>query len=227
MFLSIAAGGALLSLLAPGDAADTPSGRIVTLVIGVVTFHGAGLLLVAWFIRHHGLTWSQAFGFREPNIGRALGLAAFVAALVLPIAWGLNQVSALLLQSVHVDPQVQHAVKTFQQASSLSERLLFGLFAVGLAPVVEELLFRGILYPFIKQAGFPRLAFWGTSVLFGLTHANLMTLLPLAVLAALLVLLYEKTGNLLAPIFTHALFNFVNLIWLLNETHIRRWLEIS
>ena len=48
-----------------------------------------------------------------------------------------------------------------------------------LAPVAEELLFRGILYPAIKQAGFPRLALWGTSLLFAAMHMNLVTFVPL------------------------------------------------
>mgnify|MGYP001593282845 CR=1 FL=1 len=64
--------------------------------------------------------------------------------------------------------------------------------------------------PAIKQRGWPRLALWGTSLLFALTHANTATFLPLAFLAMVLVFLYERTGNLLAPILTHSLFNAAN-----------------
>ena len=35
---------------------------------------------------------------------------------------------------------------------------------------------------------------------------------PLTLLRLLLALLYEKTGNLLAPILTHAFFNLANLL---------------
>jgi membrane protease YdiL (CAAX protease family) len=86
--------------------------------------------------------------------------------------------------------------------------------AVVLAPVVEEMLFRGILYPVIKELGYPRFALWSTSLVFGLVHANFMTFLPLTFLALLLVMLYEATDNLLAPILVHSLFNAVNFFLL-------------
>jgi hypothetical protein len=226
LFLAIASGGLLVSVLAPGEMAQTPAGRLVVLVVGMVTFHGVGLLLVSFFLRSHGVGWDEAFGFREPGFWRAMSLAVLFVVLVLPIAWGLNLVSALALQAVQLEPQVQQAVKTLQHTTGGGERLLFGLLAVGAAPFVEEVVFRGILYPFVKQSGFPRLAVWGTSFLFAATHANLMTFLPLAVLSVVLILLYEKTRNLLAPIVAHALFNLINLAWLLSEPSLRQILEI-
>ena len=85
-----------------------------------------------------------------------------------------------------------------------------GTATILLAPVAEEMFFRGILYPAIKQAGFPRLALWGTSVVFAAIHLTPVIFLPLLVLALLLVWLYEKTNNLLAPIAAHSLFNGLN-----------------
>ena len=36
-----------------------------------------------------------------------------------------------------------------------------GFFTIACAPVAEEFMFRGMFYPFIKQLGFPRLAWFG------------------------------------------------------------------
>ena len=58
-------------------------------------------------------------------------------------------------------------------------KILFGLLTIVLAPIAEEALFRGILYPSIKQTGHPRWALWGTSLLFGIMHFNMATLVPL------------------------------------------------
>jgi membrane protease YdiL (CAAX protease family) len=85
--------------------------------------------------------------------------------------------------------------------------------------VAEEVLFRGILYPAIKQAGHPRVALWGTALLFAAVHMNLVTFLPLAVLALVLTALYERTNNLLAPITAHVLFNALNFVTLLVLQH--------
>jgi membrane protease YdiL (CAAX protease family) len=86
--------------------------------------------------------------------------------------------------------------------------------AVLLAPLAEEVLFRGILYPAIKQAGHPRLALWGTALLFAAVHLNVATFVPLTVLALVLTALYEWTNNLLAPIAAHVLFNAFNVVLL-------------
>ena len=83
--------------------------------------------------------------------------------------------------------------------------------AVVLAPVAEEFIFRGLLYPFIKQLGWPRLALIGVNLLFALIHFDVATFLALFLLALALTWLYEKTDNLLAPIAVHSLFNATNL----------------
>jgi membrane protease YdiL (CAAX protease family) len=73
-------------------------------------------------------------------------------------------------------------------------------------------LFRGVLYPAVKRITNPQVALWGTALLFGAIHANLATFLPLTFLAVILVCLYEYTGNLLACITTHSLFNAANFL---------------
>ena len=90
---------------------------------------------------------------------------------------------------------------------------------VGVVPAAEETLFRGIIYPTIKQAGFPKLAIWVTSIAFATIHLNAETFLPLLVLALLLILLYEKTNNLLAPVTAHAVFNAAQLIDLYSQEY--------
>ena len=84
-----------------------------------------------------------------------------------------------------------------------------------IAPVAEEFIFRGMLFPFIRQLGYPKLAWFGVSFLFALIHTNVPTFVPLFVLALALTWLYERTDNLLAPITAHALFNAANYIVLL------------
>ena len=79
-------------------------------------------------------------------------------------------------------------------------------------------MFRGVLYPAIKQLGYPRTALWGTAALFAAIHGNLPIFLPLMALGLALALLYEVTNNLLASITAHGLFNAVNVVlYYLNE----------
>ena len=102
------------------------------------------------------------------------------------------------------------AVKLVKNAASLGPRIYLGFFAIILAPVAEEFFFRGLLFPFVRQLGYPRLAWLGVSVFFALIHWDVPTFVPLFVLALTMTWLYTKTGSLLAPITAHALFNAVN-----------------
>jgi membrane protease YdiL (CAAX protease family) len=90
--------------------------------------------------------------------------------------------------------------------------LYLALFAIVAAPVAEEFIFRGVLYPFLKRVGFPRLAWVGVSFVFALIHFDAATFAPLFVLAIVLTWLYERTDNLLAPIAAHSLFNAANFV---------------
>ena len=125
--------------------------------------------------------------------------------------------SQLLLESFSLPAEAQQAVLTLRASTNLPERIVLGVTAVALAPLVEEMVFRGVLYPSLKQAGYPRLALWLTALIFAATHANLLTFLPLTLFAIVLTMLYERTGSLLAPMVTHGCFNLANYAWILWE----------
>jgi membrane protease YdiL (CAAX protease family) len=182
-------------------------------IIGSLSSHGAVIVLVGYLLREHGVGWAEGFGLRNRR-GRAVLFGAVAAGVLCPLARELDRALVLVLErlpGLGVEPQVQEAVKAIQQAVTWPSRLALGVMAIALAPVGEELLFRGILYPRIKQAGFPRLALWGTAIFFAAVHMNLVLFVPLLVLALALTALYEWSDNLLAPIAAHSLFNALNL----------------
>jgi membrane protease YdiL (CAAX protease family) len=201
-------GGLLLGALAQKMAAP-PTPSVGQMIIAAFSFQGATLVLIVPFLREHAMTWNEAFGFcnRWP---RALLLALIVASLFLPLGYGLQSLSAEFMTRLRLKPELQQVVQTLQLSHSAAGRIVFGLLTIVVVPPAEEMLFRGILYPWIKRLGFPRLALWGTSLLFGAVHFNVQSFVPLTVLALLLALLYERTDNLLAPIMAHASFNAVN-----------------
>jgi membrane protease YdiL (CAAX protease family) len=186
----------------------------LNMVVATLCFQGAALVLISRFLREHQVGWGEAFGFSGPGQGRVVLLGMLVALIFLPIGWGLQMVSTELMTRVQIKPVAQQAVQVLQEAQVWPDRIYLGVVAILLAPVAEEMLFRGILYPAIKQAGFPRIALWGTALVFAATHYNLATFLPLTFLAVALALLYEKTNTLLAPITAHSMFNGLNFAML-------------
>ncbi len=192
-----------------------PTGSSVSqMIIAGLSFQGAALILIAQFVREHGVSWKEAFGLAN-NPPPAILQGAILACLFLPLGMGLQWLSAQVmihLPHLQLRPQEQEAVQTLQLAVTWFNRLALAGVTIVMAPFAEEMLFRGILYPWISQAGFPRLALWGTSLLFAAIHLNLVTFVPLTVLALGLTLLYERTDNLWAPIAAHALFNAMNFV---------------
>jgi membrane protease YdiL (CAAX protease family) len=186
------------------------------LVVTSLSFHGAALVFIWCFLREHRTDAPEAFGFAN-NWPHALLFGLMLASAFLPLGWGLQWLSAQVMTHVTFlpfSPEEQLSVQTLRAAGSLGQRLVLGVVTIALAPVAEELLFRGILFPWIKQAGFPRLALWGTSLVFALMHLNAASFVPLFVLAVALALLYERMDNLLAPMAAHALFNGLNFMML-------------
>lgn len=191
------------------------------LVVNTLIVHLGALLITGVFVREHGLTWREAFGWRDCSLRRVVTPALLATAGILPLSWMLAGLSGNVMTRFKTEPVQQATVQALQTSVSIPERAVFGAIAIVFAPLVEEILFRGILYPTIKRLGFPQTALWLTAILFALSHANTMTFLPLVLLALLLTWLYERTGNLLTPILTHATFNLVNFLWLILEQHLR------
>jgi len=78
---------------------------------------------------------------------------------------------------------------------------------VVLAPVVEELIFRGVIFSGFQRIYPAYLAIFFSALLFGLFHLNPWQLGPTFLLGLLLGYVRLRTGSLLAAIFTHALHN--------------------
>jgi membrane protease YdiL (CAAX protease family) len=184
--------------------------------VATLSIQGAALIFSGVFARQHQVSLAQGFGFNQEP-WRALGIGFLLACFVLPLGVGLQWVSVHLMERFPwrgLKPEEQEAVQALKVAVGWGERLSLGIVTILVAPIAEEILFRGILYPYIKFAGFPKIALWGTSILFALIHFNIAIFIPLVVLALCLTVIYEKTGNLLAPITTHAIFNSVNFVLL-------------
>jgi membrane protease YdiL (CAAX protease family) len=202
--------GALLTALTRGVTGAGPGLTLGRVVAGVASFQGAALVLVWRFVREHGMDWNEAFGVACRPL-RAILLGALVAALFFPAGRLLQLLSLELMIRLHLDPSTQSAVEALRAAGRGPGLMLFAALAVVIVPLAEELVFRGVLYPAIKGAGFPRTALWSTSILFAVIHFNLAIFLPLLALALALTWLYEKTANLLATIAAHGAFNALNL----------------
>ncbi len=190
-------------------------------VISTLSFHGVALVLGHYFLRAHRVRWREVLVGERSGALRVLAFGIGAGVVVLPVALLLNDLSYRVMTLFHLTPQPQAAVAVVEKAIGLGKQISFGIAAIALVPLVEELLFRGILYPFLKRQTYRGVAIAVTSLLFAAIHLNLLTFVPLVVLALVLIAVYEKTDALLTPILTHAFFNAVNFFMLIHPEWVR------
>ena len=196
---------------APGFASDQGPG---TILLATLSFHGTALLLSLAFLKYHGSNWRTVLGLDRPGLGGTLVMTVLALIVILPATWGLQALSVLTLKHFHYPVEDQTAVDLLENAKSPGLRAYLVFFAVILAPLAEEFVFRGVLYPWLKQRGLPVMAWLLPSFLFAVIHVSLPIFVPLFFLALALTWLYQTTGRLLANVLVHGLFNGINVILL-------------
>lgn len=169
----------------------------------------AGLVVLWVKLRYPGRT-RLLFG-RVPasaadlGVGVAVGLGAFVLAVL-----GLGTLLQFLIERSGGEvPPVQEQLQSALVDARFGAVVAFA--AVVLAPLGEELLFRGLLFNGLRRS----LPLWAATLLSGLlfavTHVEWIAILVIFPVGVLFALAYHWRGTLLVPIAAHATFNLVNV----------------
>jgi membrane protease YdiL (CAAX protease family) len=129
--------------------------------------------------------------------------------LFVPIIFLISVVSKLLLPEFTEQQQVKDLRDSFFEVISRD-----GIVIIVLAPIIEEVVFRGLFYAALKSyfPWFVSLIF--SSVIFSLIHENVLAFTLLFSLSALLTFIYELYGKLFYPILIHSCFN-ISMLFLI------------
>lgn len=179
----------------------------------LASFHGVLLGGLLWRMSRQRAPLGTRLPWRA-----VLGHALVRWLAILPILWFAGFVWQLTLRASGYVPDIQQAIRLFIEIQSPWLRVGFLLFAVGIAPIVEEVLFRGILLPLVSRHLGPWAGLILTALGFAVLHGDPGAFIALAIFAVALTLAYIRTGSLRVPIAMHMIFNAVNLglILLLN-----------
>lgn len=164
-------------------------------------------IVMAFTARSRGVSLAGAIGLRGVRLGQTLRLAATV------VLGGFVAVAAYasFARSLGfpVEGNTADLVAGFG-AGPVEMVLAFVLVGV-VAPFVEEVTFRGIVFPSLRAA-------WGTlpallvsGVIFGVVHLQLTIAAPLAVIGIALALVFMRTRSLWTAIVAHCAYNIAML----------------
>jgi membrane protease YdiL (CAAX protease family) len=167
------------------------------------------LLLATYVVLSLRRSWPEARSALRWTGGSSVALGG-AAGVVL---WAVAQAAAagsvrLGLRLQPNNPLVTSPAVFLHSPALLS---LLSLAVLLLAPLAEELFYRGLLYGYLRSRWGPAPAVVVSALLFGLAHADLSLLLPLALVGAGLALVYERAGGLWPSIAAHAALNVLSL----------------
>ncbi len=182
---------------------------MVLMVVLSIALQSVVMVAVVYLIavRWRGVSWS-ALGIRAPPRQwwiRAIALAVLALFLVA----GVNVLVALVVGELPLNPQI----KMIAPAGFSWFGLVSVLFMAGVvAPLAEELVFRGVLYRWMR-------IHWGlptgvivSALCFGALHGIPWLIPALTAVGVLLALIYERSGSLWPAVLTHGAFNAINTV---------------
>lgn len=138
---------------------------------------------------------------RSLLIGLSAAIPAWIGATL------LGALAATLLQALGLD-EVAGPADTFIKRGDPTVILIAFLLV---APVAEEIFFRGVVYNAWERERGARVAVIGSALLFAAIHTSLFALVPIFALGVALALLYRSTRSLAATIALHAGFNAISV----------------
>lgn len=210
LYLAVLLCALLLSGLA-GDGAGTdpePLADFSMLLVNVVFMLSLCAALLTYLAIVKKISPAEIFGLRLLTVPAAFRKALlYIIPLYIFVAVLAAVISQWALEGIWPANGPQETVEAFQKADGLGLKVLMGIAAVIVAPIVEETVFRGFVYGVIKRYTDGYFAAIVSALLFAIVHLHVGSLVPLFMLALGLCLAYERTGSLLVPMWMHAIFN--------------------
>jgi membrane protease YdiL (CAAX protease family) len=180
----------------------TPFGTVIILTVTQLGLLGSAALFVAAPRALAGARLLPERGlWRSVALGLGLSVPAWIGAQL------IGAVVVRLLELLDMRPDVGVA----EEALARADPAILVVALVIVAPIAEEVFFRGVVFnAWLREYG-PTRALVGSAVLFGFIHGSVFLFLPIVALGIVLALLYRHTGSLPAAIALHAGFNGITV----------------
>ncbi len=159
----------------------------------------ANAILILFF----AIRWRQQRGEREFRLPKFKALVLWVAGVFLALL-AFNLLYQWVLKFFGITEIKQKVALFFKGDAPLIFSAFGFLLVVFFAPLGEELLYRGVLFPSLKRYLSIHWAALVSGVVFAALHFEPITLIPLAFMGYLLALARARTGSMWTPILIHA-----------------------
>jgi membrane protease YdiL (CAAX protease family) len=166
------------------------------------------LLFIVTFLQFRGFDVGSLAGFSRISFFRALSTGAVLLFFAYPLILWADIITQRLFGG---GSSRQNIVEVFSGSQTIDQRIMIIIFAIAVAPVIEEFLFRFFLYNVIKRFFGRLVGVIFSASLFAAAHAHFPSFVPLFVLGSCFAIAYEWSGSILVAMTMHSLFNSLTL----------------
>lgn len=172
-----------------------------------VQFLATIIFVYLFAVLFHKGEWRD-LGLRRASLGDfgRYGILGGILLIIMVLLMGY------VLKYFQPDLQPQSIEEMLRSAGQLPDFIAIMFAGVVLAPIAEEIFYRGMIYPLFRKYLGTSWGAVGAGLLFGLAHWDLWRALPLAVGGAALCYIYEKSGSILVSMVAHGVWNGVMCI---------------
>ena len=171
------------------------------------------ILIVPKFVSKKFKTDKKELGMTDLPTFTDIGIAVLGYILSFAAAMGV----ILLLSNFNLINTAERHALGFHNLVSGQERAIAYVAMAVIAPIAEEIIFRGWLYGKLRKELSIAPAIILTSLLFGFLHAPLSAAISVSILSAIMCLEREITGTIYAGIITHMIQNSIAFALLLAQ----------
>ena len=194
----------------------SPKRALIVFSTLVVLLSGLIFLILAYSRVWHSLhpEVDSLFLGADGTVTSCVKEGVIACLLWIPIHMIISVIWIQSLEAMGIEISSQAAIQIFELAAMGNNNLLMLTIFINvifIAPILEELLFRGLLFRWLKSRLPVVPAIMISAAIFGGFHDSIASIFPITCLGAYLAWLFQRKGQLLTCITFHMVFNSLNI----------------
>lgn len=193
--------------------------RPILNIVNGIGIYSLGIWYIIHFLKEKYKSNLNSLGIKRPNWlkGSLNGILFYVG--YIPLMLLSAYMGVLICALFGIKPEPHPLVEILKKEKSVLFIYYLVIVATFIAPIFEEILFRGLFYQVLKKrVGIFRAAVM-SSLFFAFLHFNAAQFLPILGIGLLMCLIFEYTGSLVPVIFVHIFNNgmFLGLFFVIKD----------